>query len=90
MEPVKKAVQMHKMIIHLNMMILNNKRKIRYYTTKKSLLMNELMKVMESVTDHEDDVIMKELSELSIAMNLMEDKILKLITTNDRVLEYLK
>jgi hypothetical protein len=90
MKPVEQAVQMHKMIIHQNMMILKNKRKIRFYTTKKTLLMDELMEVMQSVSDHEDDGIMAELSKLSIAMNLMEDEILKLITVNDTVVEYLK
>lgn len=90
MTPVEKAVQMHKMIIHQNMMILRNKRKIRFYTTKKTLLMDELMTIMGSVSDNEDDDLMQELSRLSIAMNIMEDEILKLITVNDAVIEYLK
>lgn len=91
MTPVEKAVQMHKMIIHQNMMILRNKRKIRFYTTKKTLLIDELMTLMESVSDDDDDMsTMQELSRLSIAMNMMEDEILKLITDNSEVIEYLK
>lgn len=85
-----RAIKLYKMIIYQNMMIMNNRRNIRYYTTKKNLLINELMDIVEYIDNDESLEEMAKLDKLSLIMNMQEDAILKMVTFDDITIEYMK